>query len=307
MRLITRTLALFLMLLLMPNISNAANIKHLVVFGDSFSDDGFGNNAGFTRYSNGSVWPEYLNQSLCATCVENYAWGGARSDYKNYNNLEWSGLLWQIEKYKRSTPPDDTLVFILAGINDLTDGNQDGKEPVQNIAKAIQKLTNAGIKNIVVLSLPDITLAPAYNNPKSPDYAKYSPIKTKVKAEIDTYNQELNNLIKNQNQQYAKKHLPIKLTLIDLSTLLNNLVAAKQYQNYQEAWQGTYAYPDPKGYMWWDDWHLMTSAHQHVAEHVRHELKKTEFTLINNTTLAKASCINVTCDLGSTTKNRKLS
>src|SRR5690242_3934373 len=71
----------------------ALKIERLVIFGDSLSDIGTNPNGGFNRYSNGRVWPEYLMANNHALAVDDYAYGGAKSDYTNLSGINWSGVL----------------------------------------------------------------------------------------------------------------------------------------------------------------------------------------------------------------------
>lgn len=57
--------------------SQCRTFQHLVVFGDSLSDNGIDDGHGFLRYSNGKVWPEYLSEAMAAKSVEVRAWSGA--------------------------------------------------------------------------------------------------------------------------------------------------------------------------------------------------------------------------------------
>jgi len=50
------------------------------------------------------------------------------------------------------------------------------------------------------------------------------------------------------------------------------LVAENQFKN--TPWRGTYQFPDPKVYLWYDEWHPMTLCHFQIAELVLKELKK---------------------------------
>src|SRR5258708_2311967 len=107
------------LLLMISTEANAKTITNIVIFGDSLSDRGPTQYGGFNRYSNGPVWAEYLAKPLCSTCLQDYAWSGAKSDYSNYNGSNWSGLLWQADQYKPNSDPKKTLYIIWIGANDL--------------------------------------------------------------------------------------------------------------------------------------------------------------------------------------------
>lgn len=270
-----------LALLMTPALTNAKTITHLVVFGDSLSDRGSSKYGGFNRYSNGQVWPEYLAAPLCKTCLQDYAWGGAKTNHANYNGFNWSGVLWQINQFKLNSDPEKTLFIIWAGENDLLNGDTDGAKIANNIIVAINNLVSRGAKNIAIFNLPDFYFAPAYTNKNLPEFKKFSPAKENVNKQIIAYNKMLAKLLLIKKQDYIKNHQPISLYLIDFSNFFDTLIKEKSYKNINEPWLGTYSYPNTKGYMWWDAWHPMTSVHQHIANYVVKSLEKKNIVFLN--------------------------
>jgi len=270
---------LFVAICLLANTALMANsiiIKDLVVFGDSLSDNGYSKEGGFNHYSNGPVWPEYFIKHTTIK-LHDYAWGGARTDFNNYHAMNWSGLLWQIDHYSVNSKPDNTLYVIWAGVNDLADGDNSSVNSAKNIMVAVDKLIDDGAKHIVIFTLPDITLAPAYNNPKLAEYAHYSTIKNKVKNNIVHFNQQLEFFI-NQKKQ-ALPASGITINLIDYYDFFNQLTTNKYYQNYLDPWSGTYEYPKYDSYMWWDAWHPMTNVHKRIADYAKQMLQKSGFVI----------------------------
>ncbi len=85
----------------------AVTCEHVIVFGDSLSDDGAeaeGPSHGFNRYSNGPVWPEYLKNMLECANYDNFAYAGATSGMDNFYFPGWSGVLWQVTNFLSATP-----------------------------------------------------------------------------------------------------------------------------------------------------------------------------------------------------------
>ena len=65
--------ALVLALALVPGLSAAAaaaQFDRVIAFGDSLTDDAFGDGHGFNRYSNGPVWVDYLAAELAIPTVD---------------------------------------------------------------------------------------------------------------------------------------------------------------------------------------------------------------------------------------------
>ncbi|VDO23938.1 unnamed protein product [Haemonchus placei] len=91
--------------------------QSLVVFGDSLSDDGVeatGESHGFTRNSNGKIWPEYVERMLQCDEYINYAYSGAKSGQDNFYFEGWSGVGWQeqeTEKQWSNGKNDGKLTF----------------------------------------------------------------------------------------------------------------------------------------------------------------------------------------------------
>lgn len=261
------TLMIMVTTILFSCLSYATDITHLVVFGDSLSDRGYSSDGGFNRYSNGPVWPEYLAEGLCKSCLQDCAWGGAKTGVGNYNGFNWSGILWQINRYHINTPVDKTLFIIWGGGNDIIDGSKNGILAATHIFQAVKQLHAKGAKHIVVLTLPDFTLVPAYNNKYLKEYAHFSPFKKTVKEQTLILNRHLTDYF-----QKNKHHLDVDL--IDAYFFFDQATSLSHYKNTLDPWFGTYTYPDPHGYMWWDAFHPMTNVHRRIATFILKELNK---------------------------------
>ncbi|TPX61484.1 hypothetical protein PhCBS80983_g01111 [Powellomyces hirtus] len=164
-----------------------ANIKNIVVFGDSFSDNG--NVLKFSgvprapyfegRFSNGPNYVDYLAKSLNGPVVINNAYGGAVADRKLLpdgakakNGTFPPDINEQLAAYLANNTvypdPKTSLYPIFIGVNDYfqTLGAQAIPKPA-TVATAvidfIKKLRASPLKveRIVVLQLPDFGQAPA--------------------------------------------------------------------------------------------------------------------------------------------------
>ncbi|MCM0755330.1 SGNH/GDSL hydrolase family protein [Desulfovibrio aminophilus] len=231
--------------------ANPGDIRSIVSFGDSLSDTGFSDGHGFGRSSNGPTWVEYLAERLGArlTCL---AWGGARTDQGNCSGpKDWSGLSWQIERHAFDGGPESTLYTILAGVNDLFHGNGDPEATAARLVAAQERLLEKGARRILLLTVPDLSRAPAYRTQK-----EYADARRTVHEHTLAVNARLLDRLR-----------PGPCMLFDAAGFLEHLLD-HAYRDTAAAWLGSYAFPDPAGHFWWDDWHPMTSVHERLAQAV---------------------------------------
>jgi phospholipase/lecithinase/hemolysin len=257
------SLALVLALALGPGLpaaAAAAQFDRVIAFGDSLTDDAFGDGHGFTRYSNGPVWVDYLAAELAIPTVENRAWSGAMTGTGNANAFDWSGLGWQVEQF--APPPDlaATLFTVWIGTNDLYTGEADVAASIGNVRRALDGLAAKGARHLLVVSQPDITLAPAYRAG-----TKYADKAARVRELVQEFNRSLDATLADSGDGFAARHPEVELYRVDAHALFDKIAKDGTFKNTTEPWFGTYQYPDPHGYMWWDDWHPMTEVHRRVA------------------------------------------
>ena len=236
----------------------------VIAFGDSLSDNAFDDGHGFRRYSNGKVWVEYLGESLGAGQVEVRAWGGALSGQGNYNAAakDWSGLLWQVGQYQPTGDLDRTLFTLEIGLNDLHDPTAEisPEQVIENIRKALTVLAGKGAKHVMVWNLPTGIIPPGYTDPDYEWHAYYAPLKDQALALFKAFNK----LIGPALTAFAAEHPETAIYFFDFDAALEAI--EPQFENTATPWLGTYQYPDPKGWLWWDHWHFMTETHRQIAE-----------------------------------------
>ncbi|NND80053.1 MAG: SGNH/GDSL hydrolase family protein [Maribacter sp.] len=254
-------------ILFFPSLGQAQNYKHIVAFGDSFTDNGHINGHGFDRDTNGYVWVEYLDESLGCESVDNRAWGGARTDNGHFMGFDWSGFLWQIDRYESTTSPDDTLYAVWVGVNDYWDDKDNPSNSVKNIKTGLNTLIDKGAKNFVVFNNFDLTLSLGYG-PKT-DYHHLVPA---VKKLTKQFNAELYAMLFEAETGLVASHPEVRIHFIDIYGFMNDLVANNTFEDHP--WKGTYKAPDSKAYLWYDEWHPMTSTHKQIADMVLEELRK---------------------------------
>ena len=246
---------------------SSQDYKNIVAFGDSFTDNGYIDGHGFNRDTNGFVWVEYLAEMIDCPNVENRAWGGARTDNGHYLGFDWSGFNWQVDKYNLTTNPEETLYTIWIGVNDYWDNKEDPSNSVKNIRIGLNKLIEKGGKHFVVFNNFDLTLSLGYG--PNTEYHGLIPV---VKELTKEFNAELFSMLYDKKDGLVNLNPEIKVYFVDIYSFMNDLVASKQFNN--KPWKGTYQFPDPNEYLWYDEWHPMTSCHQLIGELALKEMKK---------------------------------
>ena len=246
---------------------SAQDFKHIVAFGDSFTDNGYIDGHGFNRDTNGLVWVEYLAEMLNCTKVDNRAWGGARTDNGHYLGYDWSGFNWQIDKFDMTTNPFETLFTVWIGVNDYWDNKEDPSYSVGNIEKGLGKLIEKGARHIVVFNNFDLTLSLGYG--PNTEYHHLIPV---VKQLTNRFNAELYSMLFDKNKGLVHSHPDISIYFVDIYSFMNDLVSSNKFN--EKPWKGTYKFPDPKEYLWYDEWHPMTNCHKLIGTLVLKEIKK---------------------------------
>jgi phospholipase/lecithinase/hemolysin len=169
-------------LLVLPAGMPAFGWDTIISFGDSLSDDGNGGYNNFPLYlppgatgpaSDGPVWLNYLAESMTDVELEGRAIGGART----------SGPIWgvgdigmeaQVDRYISSLddgePPEGgydlsgILFTVWIGGNDFLANPANPfaviDTAINRIEASIQDLVDAGAEDILVMTMPDLGLAP---------------------------------------------------------------------------------------------------------------------------------------------------
>lgn len=242
--------------------AQAAQYNRLIAFGDSYSDDalGFHDDNGFNRYTNGPVWVEYLARDLGMDKLDDRAWGGAMTGQGGASGIGWSDLLWQVKHFKPSRPLDQTLITIWIGYNDVYDGQADIATSIGHVASALDMLADKGMRHVLVLNLPTIAQAPAYNAGNA-----YADKADAVRRLVQAYNKALHAMLLDGEHSFAARHPNVDVHFFDAHGLFVKMVNGGAFDNVQDPWHGTHQYPKAGQYMWWDNWHPMTAVHRRVA------------------------------------------
>ncbi|AUI85418.1 thermolabile hemolysin [Vibrio azureus] len=263
-------------------------INKIISFGDSLSDTGnvfHASNKAFPnqnswylgRFSNGLVWTEYLAKAKDLP-VYNWAVGGAGGE-NAYVFL--TGIVEQVASYlaymkkAENYQAKSTLFTLLFGVNDFMKYERSASDVKSDFAEAMIKLTDAGAENFLLLTLPDVTLAPKFHNASQEQIEE-------VRANI----LEMNAFIQLQADYYREQG--VSVTVYDSFALFESLVtrpeqhgfvdAAESCQYYYEASFSHYLYQHDlrdeciysgsDKYVFWDMLHPTTAVHRYVAEQI---------------------------------------
>ena len=254
-----------------PPVASAEPITGIVSFGDSLSDTG--NLFAATgqppapyyqgRFSNGPVWVEHLAQALGLAAPTpsvlggtDYAWGGAETGSGTVSGgIANMGL--QVASYLAGNTPLPTQLFTLwGGGNDFFDGQTNPSVPVSNIGSEITSLAGAGARMFMVLNLPQLGDVPGSLGLPQAQRDGLSQLSlafdTSLHAELDQLRQGLG----------------VTIFEIDVNGLLQRVQANPSAYGFANATTGAVndGVLSGQGYLFWDDVHPTTQAHERLAE-----------------------------------------
>ena len=208
--------------------------SNLVVFGDSLSDMGNGNNSAIVsvvfssppywkgRFSNGPVWIEHISDSYGLTTTfgdgtaqgDNRAFGGSQTG-QGYAYLTLPNVGTQINNYLanvQSSFSNSDVIFLWAGGNDFLYGTGNPDIISQNMASHIRALELAGATRFVVANLPPLELTPEGASRTAQQQATMA-------SNVVSYNSKLAQEVTNLTNT-----LSIDITLIDAWSIFNEIV-----------------------------------------------------------------------------------
>lgn len=263
-------------------------INRVVTFGDSLSDTGnlyngsqwvFPNrNSWFLgHFSNGLVWTEYLAKEKSLP-LYNWAVGGAAGT-NQYVAL--TGVYDQVTSYltymkiAKSYNPENTLFTLEFGLNDFMNYDREVSDVKADLSSALIRLTDAGAKHLIMLTLPDATKAPQFK------YSTEAEI-VRVRAKIVEFNQ----YIVEQAELYKSKG--INVVLYDAHSLFKSMTSHPQQHGFENAsdaclninrssaadylyshsFTDECAYHGSDKYVFWGVTHPTTAAHKYIADNI---------------------------------------
>ncbi|WP_283392412.1 SGNH/GDSL hydrolase family protein [Photobacterium phosphoreum] len=217
------------------NVNQPNTINRIVAFGDSLSDTSntfngsqwiFPNsNSWFLgHFSNGLVWTEYLANAKNLP-LYNWAVGGA-AGVNEYGIL--TGIYDQISSFNtymksaKNYHIENTLFTLEFGLNDFMNYDRNITEVKSDYSTALIRLTDAGAKNILLMTLPDASKAPQF---KYATADKVSLVSQQIK--------QFNLFIKEQAAYYKQKG--INITLVDAYQIFENVTSEPQKYGFVNA------------------------------------------------------------------------
>jgi phospholipase/lecithinase/hemolysin len=265
---------------LVPVKAMAATFSQLVVYGDSLSDLGRAAAAtnslpaeskfpayadGGGRFSNGSIWVEYLATRLdvAANSNTNFAIGGATTGTVNIGQpLSPSFIGIQTQVANNSIGDPAALYVIWGGANDyIFGGITNPAIPVGNLTGEINTLISRGATNILIPNLPNLGALPSTRNLGSTAIG-------------------LNNLTAVHNAGLAtaidnlsSANPTVNLRLLDVNSLVNQVAANPSSFGFTNVSDGcllvgcnTATTDLSNNFLFWDDLHPTTAAHQLIGD-----------------------------------------
>ena len=254
-----------------------------VVFGDSISDTGnlYALTGGAIppapayvdgRFSNGSVWVEYLAERLdLVGKLENYSFGGACSGRESYVSFAYGipglpGLQDELDLFAaaRGGRADPRALYIVqAGANDIFLWAESGMNTsladfaaltASNIADAVARLRQMGARNILVVDVADIGLTP---------YGLASGFDTMLTGVTLT----VNNAVAAKLRKAKHREGP-EVGLFSLFGTIREIVAEPTLFGFADVTHPYLAVQvgDPDTFLFWDGVHPTTMGHAMLAE-----------------------------------------
>lgn len=293
---------LLLLALLFSGLSSAANLKNIVVFGDSLSDNG--NLYEYMqhqipqsppyfegRFSNGEVWVERLANAYFpgqgAAHLKDYAFGGAGVAEDTEDNDALFTLKREIDSYllaHQDKAEGDSLFIVWIGANNYLGIPEEADKTVSEvnlgIKHSLQRLSAAGAKHIVIVNLPDLGKTPA---------ARLFDAETALSELSARHNAALAATVSELQQSYKAT----QWLYYDVNTLLDDMLAQPQKYGFSNTTDTCYTVDVDKpsqhailkiarhlreneggcaGFLFFDPVHPTAPAHQIMADTARQVL-----------------------------------
>lgn len=263
-------------------------IERIVSFGDSLSDSRnmynesqwqlpYSGSWYVGRFSNGPIWVEHLARRTGLT-LNNWAVGGAQTRDAHVGLIHGVGS--QIDSYfsyvshARDYDPSRTLFTFMIGGNDFVNDTQAAEKIVADQEKMLEKLVARGARRILIVNLPDMSLAPVFSMRRGRTDGKA------VLAKVDHYNQQIRDVA----ARVAARTEGTEIYIADARKRFDDLVARSSDHgftnakesclkidspsalHYLETQKPRAGCTDPSTYVFWDSLHPTTRVHDMMAQ-----------------------------------------
>jgi thermolabile hemolysin len=263
-------------------------IERIVSFGDSLSDSRNMYNESqwllpyraswhVGRFSNGPIWVEHLARRAGLT-LNNWAIGGAQTRDAHVGLIHGVGKqmdsFFEYASKARDYDPSRTLFTFLIGGNDFINDTQAARQVVIDQEKLLEKLVAGGARRILIVNLPDLTLAPVFtmHGGRTDGDA--------VLEKVDYYNSQIREVA----ARVAAGTEGTAIQVVDARGHFDELIAnpaASGFANakescleidspsslsYLETQAPRAGCTDPSKYVFWDSLHPTTRVHELMAE-----------------------------------------
>ncbi|HVK56728.1 MAG TPA: SGNH/GDSL hydrolase family protein [Burkholderiales bacterium] len=238
------------------------------------------------RFSNGEVFSGVLAKRFGVVLKpslaggNNFAFGGATTDTNHAEAYYPPGVFpWSLnaerdaflQRVATSGVDANALFVVASGANDLSDALEQGMDPATTIAKTVQGIANAvlafksaGARNVLVVNVPNLGLAPLIT--------RYGPSASAMGTEISRqFNMALDETI---------RAVPgVNIVRFDMFGLLNKVTetpAKFGFSNVTTPCYSGFVVPDPTAtvcanpdrHLYWDLEHPTTKAHTLLADYL---------------------------------------
>ncbi|KAF2420948.1 SGNH hydrolase [Tothia fuscella] len=274
----------------------------IIVFGDSFSDNGNGSyritnytwplavyNEG--RFSNGPIWAENIATNLSISLYD-YAFGGATTSnalvqgYTGANSdIPVPGIAEQVAEFLSTDSSeirrDSSLFVLFGGFNDIFfNPNLTSAQIVRALWASATTLIDSGARHFLFLNYYDAAQIP---------YDQYADVGTKrtLQTFSDEFPQQLSLLTNTVSQELAGKSSRASVTYVNLLLLYRHFYFYGEPIEYGFDVFGAYgscligAYgetanitqcSDPDRRVFWDEYHPSKRSHQIMADYILSKL-----------------------------------
>lgn len=261
-------------------------IERIVSFGDSLSDIGNMHNESqwklpgtswyLGRFSNGPTWIEYLAKRA-GVPLNNWAIGGAQTKDAHIGLIHGVGKqidgFFNYMSHAKGYDPSRTLFTFLIGGNDFVNDTKLGPAIIDEQEKALTKLAAGGARKILIVALPDVSVAPVFTMKGGRTDAHT------VLGKVEYYNAHIRAVA----ERVAARTKGVEIRVVNARDYFDDLIKtpakfgivntkesclmidSPSSLNYLKEQKPRADCKDPSKYVFWDTLHPTTRVHEMMA------------------------------------------